>query len=86
MYTDLTLSDRKKLRVISAKSAAVESTWHRDAEDRTVTILDSTNWWFQREDSLPVLLKAGDVVKITAREWHRVIPGEGDLKILIEYS
>lgn len=76
------------VRVISAKKASSESTWHRDERDRTVTILKCKGWYFQRDDELPTQLNDRDVIEIKANEWHRVITdcltNDSDLIILIK--
>lgn len=66
--------------------AAKELTWHRDENDRQVKVVMSEGWSLQRDNSLPSPISAGDIINISAREWHRVIPGKGDLVIMIKES
>lgn len=61
-----------------------ELKWHFDLKDRWVTILESDGWMFQLDDSLPNKLNSGDKIFIPKFAWHRVIKGDGDLKVSIE--
>ena len=63
-----------------------ELTWHRDRYDRKVTVLESQGWKFQMDNDLPVELRKGDQFHIPARVYHRILQGQGDLKIKIEES
>jgi len=60
-----------------------ELVWHRDKEDREVRIVKGNGWQFQREDHLPILLKAGDIIQIKKEEWHRIVKGRTDLIVEI---
>lgn len=86
MYIDKVVGPNLKRRIISEAKASDELTWHRDAHDRTVLVLEGTGWSFQRDNSLPFSIKKGDVINVSAGEWHRVIPGTGDLKLMIKES
>jgi len=61
-----------------------ESTWHRDAQDRTVVILESAGWRIQHEDEMPITLRPGDVLQIESYTWHRILPGTGNLVAVIK--
>lgn len=86
MYSDKVLGPNLKRRIISEAKASDELTWHRDANDRTVLVLEGAGWSFQRDNQLPFSIKKGDIIKVAAGEWHRVIPGTGDLKLMIRES
>jgi hypothetical protein len=86
MYSDIKIGNNLIRRNISASSAAKELTWHRDENDRQVKVVMSEGWSLQRDNSLPSPIRAGDIINIKAREWHRVIPGKGDLVITIKES
>ncbi|CAB4125133.1 hypothetical protein UFOVP54_66 [uncultured Caudovirales phage] len=58
-----------------------ELVWHRDREDREVTVLGDTDWQFQLEDSIPQQLQ--DTIFIPKNTYHRLIKGTGDLDIRI---
>jgi hypothetical protein len=59
----------------------IELLWHRDNEDRTVEILEETDWQLQLDNQLPTSLKK--CIFIPRHEWHRVIKGTGTLKLKI---
>jgi hypothetical protein len=58
-----------------------ELKWHRDREDRTIEPLGDTDWKFQADGQLPILIK--DRIFIPKGSWHRIVKGSGsvDLKI-----
>ncbi len=68
------------VRTFSEKVDSGELMWHRDREDRTVTVIGETDWLFQMDDCLPVKL---DEVFIPAGVYHRIIKGSGDLTVRV---
>jgi hypothetical protein len=56
-----------------------ELVWHRDKEDRIVKSLSETNWMIQLDNELPRPLT--EMVFIPKGVYHRVIKGDGDLKV-----
>jgi len=84
MYNDKMIGPNLKRRIISESKASEELTWHRDANHRIVRVLEGRGWSFQRDDQLPFSISPGDTIKVRAGEWHRVIPGQGDLKLVIK--
>jgi quercetin dioxygenase-like cupin family protein len=83
-YTDIKTSDNSIIREFGDDIDPIELMWHRDDEDRTVTILEGTDWQFQRDNELPLVLSKGVRIFIPKHEWHRVIKGTGKLKIQIQ--
>ncbi len=83
----LPYSDRKLTngfeRVFSSELEPGELCWHRDREHRTVTVIESAGWSLQMDNSMPYVLKPGDVVGIPRNTFHRLLKGTGDLKVLI---
>lgn len=61
------------IRRFSAHTDDEELTWHRDREDRKVTVVTGEGWYFQMDDQLPVQMRPGDVFDIPRETWHRVI-------------
>jgi quercetin dioxygenase-like cupin family protein len=61
-----------------------ELVWHRDKQDRYVEIIEGTDWCFQLDNELPILLKKGQVLFIPKETYHRIIKGIDTLKIRIE--
>lgn len=75
-----------KIRTFDSNIDEFELKWHRDREDRKVTIIESNGWKYQEDNKLPVNLKEGDVIFIPKETFHRVIKGNGDLKIKVEFK
>jgi hypothetical protein len=71
-----------QVRLFSQEIDERELMWHRDEEDREIVSILKTDWKIQLENKLPSDLNSP--VKIKAGEWHRVIKGNGDLKIKIK--
>ena len=57
--------------------------WHKDKQDRYITVLEGEGWKFQRDNSLPLDLKKGDRIFIPKEQIHRVLKGKTDLVIEI---
>lgn len=74
-----------KIRTFDSSVDEYELKWHRDREDRKVTIIESNGWKFQLDNSLPTTLKEGDQIFIPRDTFHRVIKGNGNLKIKVEF-
>ena len=53
--------------------------WHRDAENRRVTLIEGNNWYLQMANTLPKLLKKDEEVFIEKEKWHRVFCHDSDL-------
>jgi len=77
--------DDKKIRTFDENIDPIELKWHRDKEDRKVKVIESTNWKFQMDNELPKLLKKGDTLVIPKETFHRVIKGDGNLVIEVEF-
>ena len=60
---------------------SVELVWHRDRKDRYITPIGDTNWKIQFDNELPKPIN--DCIFIKEGRYHRIIKGEGCLKILI---
>lgn len=59
-----------------------ELVWHRDENDREVTIMDTTDWMFQFDNQLPFTLK--ETLFIPKDTYHRLIKGTGTLNVQIQ--
>lgn len=71
-------------RVFKENTDTHELVWHRDKLDREVTVLESNGWMFQMDNELPIVLKEGDVIEIPKNTYHRILRGDGNLKITIK--
>lgn len=83
-YTDKILKEGTRLRRFKSENLLEESTWHRDANDRLVEVIQSKGWQIQVDNRVPILMREGDVYRIPGGMWHRVIPATGDLVVLIK--
>ena len=72
------------IREFSQDVDKMELIWHRDREDRTITILESKGWKLQMDNTLPVVLEEGKSYDIPKNTYHRVIKGEGKLILELE--
>ena len=60
--------------------------WHRDEQNRRVTVLEGEGWKFQFDEKLPIHLSPGTRIDIPKLIVHRIIKGKTDLKIrILEY-
>jgi hypothetical protein len=83
-YIDIEKTDKYIIREFDENIDPIELMWHRDNEDRVVEILDpGQGWKLQFENELPWDLEPQMSICILRHEWHRVIKGEGKLKIKI---
>lgn len=80
-YNEISKGNNTYIREFSTDTDSSELIWHRDKEDREVTILEGNGWKFQRDNELPFILKRGDTIYIKKNEYHRIIKGDTNLKI-----
>src|SRR6056300_1435619 len=74
-----------KIRTFKAGVDSSELVWHRDKQNRKVTILEGEGWSLQMDNEIPKQLKVGDVIEINKMEYHRIYEsGSSDLVISIE--
>jgi hypothetical protein len=72
------------VRTFSQDIDEEELVWHRDKEDRQVTVLEETDWQFQFDNQLPQVLK--NTIFIPKNTYHRLIKGTGELNVhIIEF-
>lgn len=78
----LPFEEKDEIRTFSKDVESEELKWHRDREDRIVTPINSNDWMFQRDNSLPEPIDKEIFIK--KGEWHRVIKGTSDLEIKVK--
>jgi quercetin dioxygenase-like cupin family protein len=83
-YTDKFINPNTRIRRITKEAVDGELTWHRDASDRVVTVLEGSGWKLQFDNQIPFNVEPGDRISVQANAWHRVIPGSGDLVMEIK--
>lgn len=71
-------------RIFSSECNEEDLIWHRDREDRKITVLSAGGWLFQFENQLPISLSKGQEIFIKKGEYHRIIKGDGNLVISVK--
>lgn len=61
-----------------------ELVWHRDNEDRKITVIEGEGWQFQFNGSLPMELRKDRMFEIPRDMYHRLIKGKTKLVLRIE--
>jgi hypothetical protein len=83
-YNDKILREGVFVRHFNKTAVLSESTWHRDQSTRLVEVLEGVGWQIQVDNHVPIQMKEGDVYRIPAAMWHRIIPGRDNLTVLIK--
>ena len=82
-YKEKILNKAESIREFDSDNT-VEYEWHRDAEDRIVTVISAgENWYYQEDNCLPVLLSEGSVINIKKMVFHRLIKGNDKLIVKV---
>jgi hypothetical protein len=88
VFTGNVYNDKKEdSRIVRTFEENVETDdliWHRDKKDRVITVLEGNNWQLQMENQLPFSLIPNKSYYIQREVYHRVIKGEGQLKLSIK--
>lgn len=71
----------KRIRIFRLDTVSEELKWHCDEEDRYVELIEESDWEFQFDDDLPIRFPKRLI--IPRMVWHRVIKGNGDLKVVV---
>ena len=72
------------IRIFSSEVDSEDLVWHRDLEDRKVTVLEGEGWQFQFNGSLPIELVEDRTFMIPRDMYHRVIKGKTKLVLRIQ--
>ena len=75
-----------RVRSFSENVDNTELKWHQDLEDRYVKPLHTTDWMVQLDNQFPIKLKENEEIYIPEGVWHRLIKGNGDLKIQVNFK
>lgn len=82
-YTQIRINRNTLIREFLPTVPNDELVWHQDLRYRKVRVIESGGWHLQMDEGLPLKLVEGHTYNIPARRWHRVIRGDGKLKIEI---
>jgi len=80
-FKETQLQDNLYLREFEESVDGDDLEWHRDREDRIVEVIGETDWQLQMDNELPKVMTGK--LFIPKETWHRVIKGNGDLKVKI---
>lgn len=83
-YTQSTLGSNKFCRTFSDSVAEDSLVWHRDECDRCMKVLEVGEWYFQRDNIMPLKLDVNDELDIGKMEYHRLIKSSG--KLIVEIT
>ena len=79
------IKDNIKYREFDPKVETDELVWHRDKENRTITVLEGEGWFFQMDNEIPKEMRVGDILEVKKMVYHRLYKsGSTPLKISIE--
>jgi len=81
-FTEEQIGDNLFIRTFKQETDSGEMLWHRDREDRIIEPIGETNWGFQIDNKLPI--KLSEKIYIPKGVYHRLIKGDGDLKIKLQ--
>ena len=74
------ISENIFVRIFSQETDSDEFKWHRDQEDRIISIIGESNWKIQLDNEMPKNINNTHIPK---NLYHRLIKGDGDLKLKI---
>lgn len=80
-YFEYIINENEVIRVFENDDLGTEELWHRDLEDRTIEAIGETDWKLQLDNKLPTSLN--QPIFIPRHHWHRVIKGNGNLRLKI---
>ena len=72
------------IRTFSSDLSEMELKWHFDEQDRTVICEHDTDWMFQMDNELPIIIKKNTPIFIPEGTYHRIIKGSGDLVVKVK--
>ena len=78
------INENTFIRTFSADVDEMELIWHEDRENRVIKVLEGNGWKFQFDEELPIEMTDGLSISIFEGRIHRIIKGEGPLKIKLQ--
>lgn len=83
-YIDSNLSLEGYIRLFPDDVSPDLLVWHRDVQDRLVTVIEGEKWLLQFENLMPFELSEGSSYIIPKYTYHRVIKGNNNLILNIK--
>jgi hypothetical protein len=81
-FQETKLGDNTFIREFVQDTDSGEFTWHRDRESRIIESIGETDWLIQIDNELPKKIEGEIFIPMGA--YHRLIKGNGDLKIRLQ--
>ena len=78
------IDDYNFIRTFPKDVDEMDLIWHADKENRIITVLEGNGWKFQFDEELPIKMRKGKSISILKDRLHRVIKGNGILKINLQ--
>ena len=72
------------IREFSNDVDEMDLVWHEDPENRRIEVIEGNGWKFQFDEELPIEMTDGLNISIFEGRIHRIIKGEGPLKIKLQ--
>ena len=72
------------IRTFHADVDEMDLIWHADKVNRIITVIKGSGWKFQFDEELPIKMRKGKTISILKGRLHRVIKGNGILKINLQ--
>tara|TARA_R110002126_G_scaffold84958_1_gene206101 strand:- start:960 stop:1238 length:279 start_codon:yes stop_codon:yes gene_type:complete len=82
-FKEKQIAENVFLRYFDHNILSEELIWHQDQEDRTIEIIQSNDWYFQRDEEVPFKLVEGMKFSIKKMNYHRLLRGKDDLIIKV---
>jgi hypothetical protein len=79
IYSDSNINNRQFQRVFKHDISNDELVWHRDKNDRIISVVEGSGWKFQIDNHLPFNLIVGERYFIAKETFHRILKGNTDL-------
>lgn len=82
-FNETKLFGNRVLREFAANTNPDDLVWHRDREDRKLSMKEGRGWMLQLDNQLPVIMESGKIYEVKAGVYHRLIKGNGRLVLEI---
>jgi hypothetical protein len=79
-FLEKKIDEERSIRVFSSDLGQDDLYWHKDKEDRVISKKYGEDWYYQEDNSLPVLISSKPIF-IKKNTWHRILMGSSDLVI-----
>lgn len=82
-FKEKKIAENVFLRYFDHNVISEELVWHQDREDRIIEVIQSNDWYFQRDEEVPFKLVEGMRFSIKKLDYHRLLRGKNDLIIKV---